>query len=224
MSGTASGKWLARIRNGKEQMHLGTFDNEQEAARAYDKEIVAQSLDRPLNFPRAATIAYGNESTGGSAASLSFPAGVDEGAVAAALAAETTTTIPLAIAAASAAAVAAGRQSIFLGVKRNTDGTSTEHGNWVAGIMVRGREKYIGTFDADKDAAMAYDKAVIAHSLDLPLNFPRSVVEAAPAPSQSPPQKSIYRGVYRNKNNKKWIAKITVRTTVPLIFFMIKYD
>ncbi len=31
--------------------YIGQFENELEAAKAYDREIISLSLDKPLNFP-----------------------------------------------------------------------------------------------------------------------------------------------------------------------------
>lgn len=54
-----SGKWLSRVHigttsnNGKAKKHskyIGLFDSEQDAAKAYDAYIIANSIDKPLNF------------------------------------------------------------------------------------------------------------------------------------------------------------------------------
>ena len=44
-------KWTAAISIAGKQKHIGSYDDETEAARAYDATVRAQSLDRPLNFP-----------------------------------------------------------------------------------------------------------------------------------------------------------------------------
>ena len=43
--------WVTQIRISGKQKHIGTYDDETEAARAYDAAVRAQSLDQPLNFP-----------------------------------------------------------------------------------------------------------------------------------------------------------------------------
>ena len=44
-------KWMATIAIAGKMKHIGTYDDETEAARAYDATVRAQSLDKPLNFP-----------------------------------------------------------------------------------------------------------------------------------------------------------------------------
>ena len=47
----SSQKWRAVINIDSERKNIGSYDDEAEAARAYDATVRAQSLDRPLNFP-----------------------------------------------------------------------------------------------------------------------------------------------------------------------------
>ena len=49
-----SKKWIVQIRIGGKKKHLGTFRDEEQAARAFDTYVVDNNLDRPLNFPVAA--------------------------------------------------------------------------------------------------------------------------------------------------------------------------
>ena len=50
---------------------------------------------------------------------------------------------------------------------------------WIAKITVRGKDKYLGSFHDDKDAALAYDRAVIARTLNRTLNFPPPLGDVA---------------------------------------------
>tara|TARA_B110000208_G_scaffold128384_1_gene156082 strand:+ start:106 stop:1038 length:933 start_codon:yes stop_codon:yes gene_type:complete len=165
VSGTASGKWLARIRYGKVQIHLGTFFDEQAAARAYDKEIIARSIDRidrPLNFP-----------AGEDSAAAADPH-QDEGAA---------KSIYICVSKTAngkkwQARIRHGKKEIKLsnyrGVYRNK-----MNKKWIAKITVRGKDKYLGSFHDDKDAALAYDRAVIARTLNRTLNFPPPLGDVA---------------------------------------------
>ena len=44
-------KWTAQVTIDGKTKHIGSYDDETEAARAYDATVRAQSLDKPLNFP-----------------------------------------------------------------------------------------------------------------------------------------------------------------------------
>ena len=44
-------KWKAQIYIDGKSKTIGIYDDETEAARAYDATVRAQSLDKPLNFP-----------------------------------------------------------------------------------------------------------------------------------------------------------------------------
>jgi len=44
-------KWRADARFDGKSRNIGSYDDETEAARAYDATVRAQSLDKPLNFP-----------------------------------------------------------------------------------------------------------------------------------------------------------------------------
>ena len=165
VSKTASGKWSARIRYGKVQIHLGTFFDEQAAARAYDKEIIARSIDRidrPLNFP-----------AGEDSAAAADPR-QDEGAA---------KSIYICVSKTAngkkwQARIRHGKNEIKLsnyrGVYRNK-----MNKKWIAKITVRGKDKYLGSFHDDKDAALAYDRAVIARTLNRTLNFPPPLGDVA---------------------------------------------
>ena len=42
--------WEANIQVNGKQIHLGSFDSEIEAAKAYDAYVISNNLNRPLNF------------------------------------------------------------------------------------------------------------------------------------------------------------------------------
>lgn len=48
------GSWIARIGYETQEIRLGSFRTEEEAARAYDDFVIQHGLDRPLNFPHEA--------------------------------------------------------------------------------------------------------------------------------------------------------------------------
>ena len=87
---------------------------------------------------------------------------------------------------------------------------------------MKGKDKYLGSFHNDKDAARAYDDAVIAKSLDRPLNFPVGGLAAAavspreegtaPAPLKHLAARntgsSKYFGVNWSKEREMWIAVV----------------
>lgn len=50
-----SGKWKAQIQVAGAKIHLGYFDLEEAAARAYDAFVLANGLGVPLNFPHEIT-------------------------------------------------------------------------------------------------------------------------------------------------------------------------
>ena len=56
-------KWKVVIRVNGKLKHLGSFRDEEKAGRAFDKYIVDNNLDRPLNFPVAAEEEDGESSS-----------------------------------------------------------------------------------------------------------------------------------------------------------------
>ena len=132
------GRWRASARHdGKD--HVGYFNDEQEAARAFD--VVARRL-RPkgqahgvlsgkhwlhLNFPTAKEEAY--------AARQGMPSAARKSAVA-------------------AMAAAQGFVSAFVGVRWDK-----QKGRWAAAIWHDGSNHHLGYFDDDQEAARAYDAA-----------------------------------------------------------------
>jgi hypothetical protein len=87
---------------------------------------------------------------------------------------------------------------------------------WQARIQYDGKQRHIGHFEDEEQAARAYDKAARAHKGEKArLNFPTKkehAVEGVNFPAvgvSGPRQSSKYRGVYWNKLGKKW--KVTIR-------------
>lgn len=60
---TKNKKWKARINFGGKRKSLRSFTNEEKAGRAFDKYVVDNNLDRPLNFPVAAEEEDGESSS-----------------------------------------------------------------------------------------------------------------------------------------------------------------
>jgi hypothetical protein len=119
----SSSKWQADIRHTGKSHHLGWFDDEQDAARAYD---------------RAARAHHGGKAT------LNF--------------------------------LAEGEQGMGVGVISKYRGVSwrKSSSNWRAYIYLHSKQHYLGCFDDEKDAAMAYDRAAREHHGDKAmLNFYR---------------------------------------------------
>lgn len=62
----------------------------------------------------------------------------------------------------------AGSSSKFLGVARHT-----QNGNWMASITKDGIQRYLGVFETEEEAAIAYDRAaLVLHGEFAHLNFP----------------------------------------------------
>ena len=164
----ASQKWTAKIKIAGKSTFIGSYDDETEAARAFDATVRAQSLDRPLNFPDDLSTAPG----------VYVPK--KEKRV---------------------------TSSRFRGVcwyKTNQ--------KWVAKIRIDGKQKSIGSYDDETEAARAYDAAVRAQSLGQPLNFPDDLSTAPDVyvPKKKRVASSRFRGVSWNTMRQKWEAKISI--------------
>jgi hypothetical protein len=118
---TRSSKWRASIRHTGKSHHLGYFDNEEEAAEAYDRAARAHRGDRAM---------------------LTFPAEGERG-------------------------VGDGKRSKYRGVHWYKSSSK-----WVAQIYQAGKQRSLGYFYDEEEAARAYDRAAMEHHGDKAmLNF-----------------------------------------------------
>ncbi len=94
---------------------------------------------------------------------------------------------------------------------------NTRDKNWVSKIMVEGKNKHLGSFKTQKEAAIQYDKAAYAEYKEFTeLNFPEVDhsndnfdIEKYKTPAQKK-KSSKFVGVYWDKNAGKWRSQIQV--------------
>jgi hypothetical protein len=212
-------KWLARIFIDGKPTHVGYFDTEKAAARAYDER--AGPLGLPVNFP----LEEGQEQAVKSGVSKyegvhwnfddmlwgatglnqseHVPLGSFESEEAAARAVDdhfVDLGLPRRhfpeegrLRQASVEAV-----SQFIGVKRNP-----KYKTWYAQVSIDGKMTTLGSYDSEEGAARAYDEQAAA--LGRPVNFPAYRSGQAKALKRG---SSKYRGV--TTAGKKWRADIRI--------------
>lgn len=91
-------------------------------------------------------------------------------------------------------------------------------GKWRAAIRTDGKQKFLGSFVTEKDAAIAYDAAAFcAWGLDCFINLP-SLLSTSPVHRRSKsevqrmlPPRVGFKGVRFNKSTGEWSAKITIK-------------
>ena len=87
-------------------------------------------------------------------------------------------------------------------------------------IGVGGKQKFLGNFDDETDAAFIYDGHAIANSISVPRNFPEMdaaeiarrvvAVKASKKKKLFATKSSRFRGVCWQKKDKKWMVRIRV--------------
>ena len=146
----ASGKWQAYVYHQGKKHHLGLFDDEAAAARAYDaKAATLHGTSAKFNFPRE----WVEDDTGAWAE-------ID---------AEKQATRERNRATVHDGEKQAAWSSEFRGVSRRKS-----DGRWEVGVTHRGERHRLGLFTDEAVAARAYDaKAAELHGRKARLNFPR---------------------------------------------------
>ena len=211
----ARGKWAAIIWKDGKRTHLGCFDDEEEAARAYD--VAAARLGRPVNFPAADSGAHA--AAKGSLGKWKVTIQKDskqnylgcfddeEDAAHAYDVAAARLGRPMIFPAADSGANAAVKDS--LGGSSNLKGVSwiEARGKWKASIKKDGKRTHLGYFDDEEEAARAYD--VAAARSGRPANFPAADSGARTAAKGSLGGSSNFKGVSWIKVEGKW--KVTIQ-------------
>ncbi len=122
-------------------------------------------------------------------------------------------------------------QTLSRRLRKQKTGTSRFHGvyyepdvhlqPWVACLMVKGRKLSLGTWQSERDAAIASDRAMLFYGVARKyLNFPEQVSRRRPASAEILAREaralfkqytsSRFRGVCRDKRRRCWRASIRV--------------
>ncbi|KAK9808652.1 hypothetical protein WJX72_001315 [[Myrmecia] bisecta] len=167
-------KWRALLWDGTKQRFLGHFLAEEEAARTYDRAIIAiRGSDARTNF---ALSEYEEDGS----LHPEIIASLDRNAE------NWGKRVP------ATPNKSSPGTSVFRGVSLNKGS-----GKWEARIRERGRNHYLGSYDVEEEAARAFDLAALAlRGVDAQINFPpqdytaEAVAAAAPRLGHSP-QKTL---------------------------------
>ena len=103
----------------------------------------------------------------------------------------------------SGGAKSGGHSSKYQGVSWNK-----QNKKWLVRIRIGGKQKSIGRFTDEIEAAHAYDALAIAKKLNKPLNFPDDAAAKGHVVTSS--KTSRFRGVSWDKTNNKWKVQINV--------------
>jgi hypothetical protein len=117
---------------------------------------------------------------------------------------------------------AARRTSRYLGVHHRV---KTSDAGWVAHVKVGGRQRFLGTWRSEEEAALAYDRGALRYlGPNARLNFPDRAAELAPADAATlalearaklkKTTSSRYRGVSWSDHHGSWVAGIVSQGAV----------